>query len=361
MKPSIIGLISLFLLSLSACLKEDTGHQYEAANPSLPAIAYNYSEVSDPRIKSLLQNREVTNHGATLGRVLFYDPALSRTNTISCGSCHFQSKGFADGVFTSTGFDGQQTTRNSIGFSNLAAQTHFFWDGRENDLKSMATKPIENHIEMGLMEMPILVSKLEKRGFYDELFLNAFGSKQITTDRIADAISQFLNSVSTASAPIDTLPIDGNSWWDNTNIINRISDPQVKRGAEVFFVKGNCVNCHISTFTSSAQVFSRFGNIGLDSIDTDPALRFKTPSLRNISLTGPYMHDGRFTTLREVIDHYSEGIKSNPNLSWELGGPQNAVKFNFTEQEKVDLQVFLEKMFLDTELTTSPKFSDPFK
>ncbi len=361
MKRIIIGFFALLFLSLSACLKEDTDLVHEISKPTLPAIVDNYSKGYDQRIQSLLQSSGVTDHGATLGRVLFYDPALSRTNTVSCGSCHIQSKGFADGFAVSTGFDGRKTTRNSIGFSNLASQTSFFWDGREHNLKTMATKPIENHIEMGLLEMPILIAKLEKRGFYDELFLKAFGSKQITTDRIADAISQFLNSASAFQAPIDTLNIDGTSWWNSASIIGRISDPQIKRGAEVFFEKGNCAGCHNSSFTSSSKITSRFENIGLDSIDTDPARIFKAPSLRNISLTAPYMHDGRFNTLREVIDHYSQGIKSNPNLSWELGGPTNPTKFNFTEQEKVDLEVFLEKMFIDAELTKSPRFSDPFK
>jgi cytochrome c peroxidase len=368
--------ISLFFLSLvfllAMCKKTQEPYQFDSNRLNLPAQPYLYDkpQVNDAslsnQIHSTLASAGVTNHGATLGRVLFYDPILSRTNTVSCASCHHQDKGFSDGQELSKGFDGAFTSRNAPGIGNLHAADAFFWDGREQSLEAMATKPIGNHVEMGLPETDVLIQKLESTSYYTNLFKNAFGTEKITEDRIGSAISQFLKSIVVVNAPTDA--IEAFSW--NTTNIDVFTDPNVQKGADLFFNNG-CATCHTASFANS-QTFigfnSRFANIGLDVTSTDSGrlsggvatFEWKVPDLHNVALTAPYMHDGRFKTLREVVDHYSDNVQANANLSWELGGPTGARKLNLTNEEKNALVAFLEA-FTDPLVAHSEKYSNPFK
>jgi cytochrome c peroxidase len=372
MKNAKLGALALLLVGMVALLtncgkdNEALPYKYEAGLLRLPAQPYNYSSPQLPQhmghLTGMVQSK-VTDHGATLGRVLFYDPKLSLNNKVACASCHLQEKAFADGQRFSTGFDGGLTKRNASAIVNPIELRSFFWDAREKDLKEMVLKPIENHIEMGMDNFDALEKKLGQLDYYKALFNNAFGSEQVTRERIAEAMSQFLNSMVSGGSTFDR-SIPG-TWG--------VSDPTVftarqQEGLSVFL--NNCVVCH-STATPSLFGGEEFANIGLDSNPVDKGLGanepgmdgvFKIPSLRNVALTGPYMHDGRFNTLREVVDHYSDNIKPADNLHWALtdGSLGQPRRMNLSDSQKDALVDFLSTM-TDQRFLSDDKFSDPFK
>jgi cytochrome c peroxidase len=330
----------------------------------------------------------VSDAQAKLGRVLFYDTKLSLNNAISCGSCHHQAKGFADGLKASPGFEGKTTPRNSMAISNPAmSHSGLFWDRRENSVLSMSLRPVQNHIEMGMEDLSFLERKLSAIDYYPSLFKEAYPSNPIITkDNISKAISAFVRSM-----------VSWNSKFDEgvkTNFAN--FTPEEKRGKEIFMGKniattttstnnvfvqideGACGGCHgAPMFNDGSNLHSRSayddngsdGNgrgvsIGLDKVSADIGTgdgSFKIPSLRNIELTAPYMHDGRFKTLEEVVTHYNENIQPSKNLHRKLkdsnGKPK---KLNLSPSDQKALVAFL-KTLTDKSFTTDPKFSNPFE
>jgi cytochrome c peroxidase len=364
---------SMLILAMS-CTKETPPYKYQS-KLNLPASADNYtrpelgSTSRNQAVQQRLAEKGVTDQGATLGRVLFYDPILSRTNTVSCASCHHQSAGFADVNQFSKGFDGELTSRNASSIANLYNYEAFFWDGRETDLNRMAVAPISNHIEMGLDQPDVLVRKLRAAEYYEPLFTKAFGTSGITEAKIGHALAQFLHSIITEKAPTDQL--NGGGWSQPSNVATVFPDSKVQLGAELFF-ENDCGSCHVRSFRNDFMnnEMSIFANIGLDIISADPGLLlngqathlFKVPDLHNVALTAPYMHDGRFKTLREVVDHYSDNIQASPQLSWELNNPVNGSpkRLNLSDTQKEALVAFLEQ-FTDSSLANDPKFSNPFE
>lgn len=363
-----------FALTVAACTKERNTdgleYQYQSDVLRLPSQAYNYANPSLPSHMSDLKSRlgaKVTNDGATLGRVLFYDPKLSLTNNTACASCHLQEKGFADPVAFSKGFDGRFTSRNASSIVNTLEHNMFFWDGRETDIKSMVLRPIENHIEMGMDNFKALEKKLGSLDYYKPLFKNAFGSEAVTEERIAEALSQFLNSMVSGNSKFDESSPNG--WGSN---VPTVFDPGEQRGLDLFFNKARCATCH----NPSANLFfggqEQVANIGLDldpkdlgmgADDPSKAGMFKIPSLRNVALTGPYMHDGRFKTLEEVVEHYNSNIQPVANLHWGLQdgtGTGQPIKLGLTEAEKADLVSFLHTL-TDEQFVKDDRFSNPFK
>ena len=356
------------VLLLANCKKDDaTIYKYQSDALNLPAQVSNYSKPTLPNhlgnLSSTVQSR-VSDHGATLGRVLFYDTKLSLNNKIACASCHHQENGFADPVAFSKGFDGGKTLRNASSIVNLVSQSNFFWDARETDLAQMVLKPIENHIEMGLDNMEALQRKLKEVGYYDELFENAFGDKQITPDRIAAGLSQFLSSMVSGGSKFDQAT-PGTWGGIDLSTLNQ----QEARGHDLFFGKATCASCHnpVDNFFGGGQTWA---DIGLEVNYTDKGLGenlpnsdgfFKIPSLRNATLTAPYMHDGRFATLMDVVNHYSDNIQASGNLDWRLtGGDGLPLKMNLTQAEKEDLIAFVSTL-TDPTFVADPKFSNPFK
>ncbi len=319
------------------------------------------------------QNPQITNPGATLGRVLFYDPQLSLNNSISCASCHKQELAFSDGVASSRGFAGKTTPRNSMALLNPAFNNNLFWDSRESSVKSLVTRPIQNHIEMGIEEMRRLEVKLAKVDFYPALFQAAFGTTNITEERIADALSQFVSAITTTNSKFD---LESRHNFAGFN-------PLEKLGMDLFFSpRTNCSRCHAApnfaapdfvggeygssggSFGGSGEDLKGGANNGLDVKYSDPGIgndKFRIPSLRNIALTAPYMHDGRLYTLDDVIEHYNTGIQANPNLDDNLrtanGSP---LRPNLNALEKKALVAFLHTL-TDETLLTDPKYSNPFK
>ncbi len=364
---------------------------------NLPETPFNYSDVQFPStftnyvfsFDNTPPDNEITDYGATLGRVLFYDEKLSQNETISCASCHIQENGFSDPEATSEGFNGERGRRNSMGIANAGfyAAEKFFWDHRAATLEEQVLMPFEDPVEMG-MTLQEVVDKVTAQDYYKPLFEKAFQSEEVTSDKISKALAQFVRAMFSFNTKYDRgIEVTGSIFEDFPNFT-----VQENLGKDVFSGKAtqeaiaSCVTCHLPNATplhfSSAVpeganqvIFSgaETDNIGLDDTTEDmdngeggffenPSLygHFKTPSLRNIELTAPYMHDGRFITLEEVVEHYSTGVKEHPNLSAHMkngfGEPRH---LDLSEEEATALVAFM-KTLTDYDLVNDSKFSKPF-
>lgn len=318
----------------------------------------------------------LTNNGATLGRVLFYDKMLSANNTISCGSCHQQRYAFSDTAVRSRGFNGGLTRRHGMSLVNVRWHMNgkMFWDERAASLEAQVLMPIQDNTEMGLT-LTQLVQRVQQQPYYAQLFSNAFGDTAVTSTRISYALAQFVRSIVSHSSKYDIGRAQVTAL--NQNFPNFTS---AENGGKNIYFRGissgggECFGCH----TSEAFINAQFGPIcnGIDSLSTtdlggfeantnDSTLigRFKVSTLRNIQLTAPYMHDGRFQTLEQVVEHYSTGIKMHRNLSPRfvdtVGNTLVAHKFNWTATQKSNLVAFL-KTLTDSTILTESKWSDPF-
>lgn len=370
----------VLLLLISGCNELDSGAEINtnldlSEYLDIPSTAYNYANVDVPDFFNLQpnttqdntpNNNEVTDWGATLGRVLFYDKILSANNTTSCSSCHLQASGFSDPNQLSTGFEGGFTGRNSMGISNAKyyENGHFFWDERAETLEEQVLMPIQDETEMGL-SLTELVSKVEEQPYYPVLFEQVYGDDIVSSERISLALAQFVRSIVSYQSKYDEGRSQVNS--PQTDFPNYTAEENL--GKNIFFNgRGDCARCH----TSDLFVGDEARNNGLDAILTDIGLgavagnandngKFKVGSLRNIELTAPYMHDGRFETLEEVVEHYNSGVQTSATLDNRLQqrNSQDPVRLNLSEQEKAALVAFM-KTLTDFELINDEKFSSPF-
>lgn len=336
---------------------------YNYAAPVLPAHLLTPAIVAQDNTPA---GNPVTDAGATLGRALFYDKRLSTNQTISCSSCHQAEHGFSDPRPFSLGFNGGATSRNSMGLSSARyyLRRSFFWDERAATLEDQVLQPIQNAVEMGLT-LPALVARLTAEPYYTNLFTAAFGTDTVTTNRISRALAQFVRSIVSTQSKYDRGVTNGFANFT----------AQETQGRQIFIGQvGNCNACHGSdNFVPGNAV----NNNGLENPYVDKGIGaltgrpqdeglFKVPSLRNIELTAPYMHDGRFATLEQVVEFYNSGVVNHPNLSPPLrnppggpGQPGAPRRLNLTFAQKAALVAFL-KTLTDTTVTTDVKFSDPF-
>ena len=321
----------------------------------------------------------LTREGVYLGRVLFYETRLSANNKVSCESCHQQRLAFTDGRAFSQGIDSIVTPRSSMSLTNLLWGRSFFWDGRATALEQQAATPLTAPHEMG-QSLERSAEQLRHTRLYPSLFQSAFGTDSITGDRIVKAIAQFERTLISADSRYDKY-LRGQYQPDSAEARGMalfMKSPSMERN-----IRGaNCEHCHGSPRFSLEQ----FHNNGLDSIPSDPGRetltglpadrgRFKVPTLRNIALTAPYMHDGRFKTLEEVLDHYSEHIHNSASLSPVLQNASNSMEgkdnaadgarytattggLKLTGQEKKDIISFLH-MLTDSSFITDARFSNP--
>jgi len=337
-----------FVLINNGCKKENPIDTSGFPTAFLFLTPSNLPEVSIP------ENNPMTVEGIALGRKLFYDPILSGTNTLSCGSCHQQEHGFTDNNRQfSLGTQGEVGVRNAMPLFNLAYDRHFFWDGGANDLESQVAGPITNPIEMN-QDIGVLLGELNGHPFYPTLFKNAFGSLPITSNMLLKAIAQFERTIITSNSKFDKYMRNEVAFSDaELRGMNLFSDMQ----------KGDCNHCHSlgGTFTDYD-----FRNTGLDSVYADQGRyvitglpsdigKFKTPSLRNIAVTSPYMHDGRFTTLTECVEHYNTGFYATQNLDPVLASSQ---KNRLNSSEIADIVAFLNTL-TDTDFLNNPNFKKP--
>lgn len=360
-------------VALAPWLVAGAQHQTFKSKLNLPDPVFKYADaeqpypryVTDPTVQgSVAQadntppNNPITNNGATLGRVLFYDRSLSRNFTTSCGSCHQQSHGFSDPARFSKGLNGGLTTRHSMGIthSRYYQNGRFFWDERANTLEAQTLQPIQNSVEMD-MTLPEVVQRIQSRPYYGPLFQAAFGSSEVNTDRISKALAQFIRSIVSYRTKFDSA-IDANG----VPHFQQVFTPQEFLGMRLFQpvpgfppISRGCDRCHVAT----GQISTQARNNGLDLV-TPGGGRFKSPSLRNVAVRGPYMHDGRFPTLTAVVNFYNNGIQNNPNLDPLLRNAQGQpVRLNLQPNE-VDALVAFMGTLTDVGIQTDPKFSDPF-
>lgn len=336
----LLVLLISFSFTLHSCKKDNQEQQQTqfigfVAPDNFPPPAYNF------------KGNPVTEAGFELGRKLFYDPILSVDNTISCGSCHAQVHGFADhGHRFSTGIKDREGTRNSPALSNLAWYPSFMWDGGINHIEIMPIAPITEPNEMG-ETLNNVITKLNNNGEYPSLFKNAFGVEKVDAQKLLFALTQFMGSM-----------VSSNSKYDKyiRNDVNLATDEL--NGLKLF--RQHCENCHKEPLLTDFSfrnngVGITEGDSGRQRITLDPndKGKFKVPSLRNVALTYPYMHDGSIYSLEDVLDHYSEGITPSPTLDPSL---QNGI--SLSQKEKTQLISFL-KTLTDFTYISDSRFSEP--
>jgi cytochrome c peroxidase len=385
------GLCVLISFALSACGGGGTAPR-ESTEVSYPGVtAYTSLDLNAPlnyAAPTLLAHYDATllatrnqaptnltsDKGATLGRVLFNDVRLSFNNTKSCASCHAQSTGFVDQAQFSTGFAGGLTTAHAMRLGNVAFYqgNSMFWNKRATSLEDQATDPIQDATEMGFDAahggLSALLTKMQALPYYPELFQWAFGDTAITETRIQNALAQFQRSM-----------ISANSQWDRAYAVvyasnGNVNSPQnfgrslagnnipvadrftaaEDRGRALFIQGPNnngkgCAGCH------QPPTFALDPNSRSNGLDLNETVIFKSPSLKNVALSGRFMHDGRFSTLEQVLAHYASGIQAGAARDNRL--PVGGI--TMTTQEQADIVAFL-KTLTDTTLNADTRFSSPF-
>jgi cytochrome c peroxidase len=341
--------ILIFVSILTACKKDP---QVRLSDP--PAYDINfYVPAGFPKpVYNFNGENKLTVAGFKLGRQLFYDPILSRDNTISCGSCHQQFVAFShSGHSTSHGIDGQFGTRNAPALQNLAWHPSFMHDGGISHIELQPLSPIVNPIEMD-GDLRVIIERLKASETYRKRFRAAFGDEEINSQRIFWALTQFQGFLNSYNSKYDKY-MRGEKGITFTE--------EEKKGLQLFEKK--CATCHTPPLFTNFE----FINTGLDSaFITDDGRahitllpedigKFKVPSLRNIEKTAPYMHDGRFWTLHEALDHYRFNVKKVSNLHPVL---KNGIQL--TDEEKNQIIKFL-KTLTDESFINDPRFADPFQ
>ena len=322
-------------------------------------------------------NNPLTKEGVALGRMLFYDTRLSLDSTVSCANCHQQQKAFSDGRKQALGINGRHTDRNAMSLVNMLwSSPRKFWDGRAASLEEQALQPIQDPLEMGL-SIEKAVMRLSESAEYRNRFRAAFNVSKITGEHIAMALAQFQRTL-----------ISQDSKYDKFLRGELQLTEMESRGMQSFFTHpdpsinlrgSNCGDCHRNFLTDGFNTgFDGFANNGLEEgQNLEDGLyavtgkladkgKFKVPSLRNIALTAPYMHDGRFSTLEEVLDHYNDHIKESATLdvlirdaSNQPREPGDPIALKLTEQDKKDIIAFMLTL-TDSTFITNEKFSNPF-
>ncbi|MCB9799577.1 MAG: c-type cytochrome [Candidatus Omnitrophica bacterium] len=336
MKKATVFIFCLVLsltCSLSNLLAEDQ-------KPALPLGL-------DPDGLIIPEDNPVTEEKIELGKMLYFDARLSKDGTVSCATCHDPHKGFSDQAPVSTGINGQKGDRSAPSVINSAFNYFQFWDGRAPSLEEQAKGPVENPIEMGNTHEGA-VDNIRAIEGYKPYFKAAFGDEEVTIDRIAKAIATYERTV-----------LSGNSAWDRYVYLNdeTAMSESAKRGLELFEGKAKCTRCHVG-FNLSDSLFHNLG-VGMNKENPDLGRfkvtgeekdkgAFKTPILRDLLKTAPYMHDGSVATLAEVVELYDKGGEANEWLDVKME------PLNLSDQEKADLVAFMESLEGDWEPVDAP-------
>lgn len=349
----------LFLLMYTVSFLQSCKDTTEVDRPPTPIEWVKPAHFPDPVYD--MRRNPLTEEGIELGRFLFYDGILSRTNQIGCGTCHQQEAAFTHhGHELSHGVDDLLGTRNSPAVQNMAWNTSFFWDGGVHDLDMLPFNPIENPVEMDetvrnvitkLTNTPLASAK--KPVDYPNMFKKAFGTEEITTERMMKALSQFMLTMISAESRYDSYVLGDATALTSVE----------KEGLSIF--KSKCSTCHSGELFTD-QSFRNNGLVPLGindkgrfaiTADESDSYKFKVPSLRNVGLTGPYMHDGRYHSLEEVLDHYANDIYDSPTLDPILKTADKP-KIPLTSLEKTSIIAFL-KTLNDDKFIKNKKLSDP--
>ncbi|MEZ4875382.1 MAG: cytochrome c peroxidase [Flavobacteriaceae bacterium] len=343
------------LFALFSCSKESNGDTYTPTPFTLQIPAFFEENINAPVLPN---SNPLTEEGVALGKKLFFDKILSADNTQSCATCHRPQNGFSDPRQFSLGINGFEGTRNSMPLFNLAWNYNetFFWDGRANSLEEQAFEPITNPVEMA-NTWPNAVASLQNNSQYPPLFEKAFGTSTIDSVLVTKAIAQFVRTL-----------VSANSRFDQYQRGEIELTPSEANGLNIYLdeAKGDCFHCHGNPL-NPLWTDNIFHNNGLDELPSDRGLgsvtgdprddgKFKSPSLRNLAFTAPYMHDGRFATLDEVIDHYSEGLVYSETID-PLMKKVGEGGVHLSEQDKADLKAFLLSLS-DPSFINNPDFQN---
>lgn len=385
-----LTLFGAMLLAAACNKKSDFNYYYyEPADYALISQYLNLPDKPDNYLSELpkhltslgLAPRPVQQDKAILGRVLFYDTNLSKDGKISCASCHKQELAFSDNSAVSRGVFDRAGDRNSIALGSVLSFSAyygtdlfgpsgipFFWDNRANTAAEQNLASMANPKEMDMSHADI-VNAVQVQPYYEPLFRMAFNDGTVTAARVSEAIGEFVNAIGSYRSKFDReaektigYNVYGNAEYANFSGFSAAEN----RGKKIYL--DNCASCHSPTQGRPPKMKA---NNGLDATYPDAGVggitnqsadmgMFKVPLLRNIALTAPYMHDGRFSTLEEVVEHYSTSIKLHPNLSPELRAGNAPVRLNLSPEDKSDLVAFLNTL-TDEQLLTEKRYANPFK
>jgi cytochrome c peroxidase len=395
MNFKIILQVSLFYLIIFSCSSNNTTTNEPEDNTIIPVDLSSYFTVDFNALPNYANqdipnyitkdntpaSNPITDQGAILGRILFYDTNLSSDNTVACASCHVQSEAFGDANTASTGINGSKA-RHSMRLVNnrFANGNAFFWDKRAATLEIQTTQPIQDHIEMGFsgedgdLSFDDLIVKLENIPYYSVLFSNAFGTETITEDRIQQVLAQFVRSIQSFDSKYDEgrmLVANNNQPFPNFSALensgkNLFTQPPVFNNTGMRINGGvGCAGCHqapefdVDPNSLNNGVIGTIGQLGTDLTNT------RAPSLRDLvkqngTTNGGFMHNGAFEELIEVVNHYNEiDPTGNNNLDPRLRPGGNAQQLNMTLDEKNALVAFMETL-TGEDIYTNPKWSNPF-
>ena len=333
MKKYFLLLLLFSILFVSCSNKDNTiEEEYTPIPYSLEVPELFQQKLIAPLIPS---NNPLTEEGIALGKKLFFDKKLSKDNTQSCASCHNPRNSFTDSLRFSLGVDGVPGSRNSMPLFNLAWNFNdkFAWDGKELSLERQALEPVRNPIEMH-SSWPNVALRLQQDQEYPNMFLNAFGTERIDSTLVTKAIAQFERTL-----------ISGNAKFDQYLLGNTTLSQQELNGFTIFMSEDKGLD-------------TSFNDLGLGAVTGDPNNngKFKSPSLRNLVYTAPYMHDGRFSTLEEVINHYSEGLQNSSTID-PLMKKVNQGGVQLTPLERANLKAFLITL-TDDDFINNPSFQN---
>jgi len=355
-QSKLVFFISVIFLSVSSCKHEPVTYcTPEIATPNTATPFRLVVPAGFPPMDIPVDN-PFTVEGIELGRKLFYDPQLSGDNTQACASCHQTEASYSDTNQFSTGIDGSIGTRNAMAVVNIGYSFSLFWDGRAATVEEQALAPVVNPIEMNTT-WPEVLLKLNADQYYRSMFKIAFNVDVIDSFDVAKALAQFERTM-----------LSGNSKFDKAGRGELSLSESERRGQDLFFTeRADCFHCHGTALfmgfdyenNGVQQVMTDFGLGDVTGFSTDKG-KFKPTTLRNIEFTSPYMHDGRFKTLEEVVEFYNSGVnQSSPNVSpLMLKANRPAGNLNLSRQEKEDLVAFL-KTLSDPSFLTIPKFMEP--
>ncbi len=362
--------LSISLLLFSCREEEDPSKNNHIYKPT--AVSPTEIFPTEFGMPPLPADNPFTVEGIYLGRMLFYDPILSIDSSISCSSCHIQEFAFADPQKLSTGVFGLKTGRNAPSLFNMAYSRKFFWDARVNTLRDLVFEPIQAHNEMA-MTLPLLETRLRRNQKYIDYFNKAFNTEPNLLD-MSKAMEQFLLSIVSKDSRF-------NQFFPGTN--SHLLNASELRGAFIFNglvdfdaqgkTKGaDCFHCHGGEMAQQQNpLMGGIASNGLPGAVVDKGVggitnrsqdlgTFKAPSLLNIALTAPYMHDGRFNTLEEVVEHYSTGVNyDHPNIHPQMSA-HGGIQLNLSQEQKDDLLAYLRTM-TDFTFISNPAYSNPFK
>ncbi|HMO37843.1 MAG TPA: cytochrome c peroxidase [Saprospiraceae bacterium] len=356
----LIVLLTILSLTFVVCTRQSGNSLAHIPYRPTPATLKKPDRQPDMLIPA---DNPLTVEGIALGRKLFYDPILSADSTVFCGNCHQQKRGFTDGKAVSTGFAGRKGVRSAMSLVNVGFHTQgLFWDGRAATLEAQAVHPVQDTVEMNL-DWRMAEQRLQRHDNYPILFRQAFGIKnrsEITQDLVVKALAQFQRTLVSRDAKFDQVQ-RGEAQFTEAEA----------RGYAIFFDTSDelphseCGHCHVDPLFATpafenngiqaVQGLHDFADAGRGTITGNryDNGKFKVPTLRNIAQTAPYMHDGRFKTLDEVLDHYASGGHFADNLS------PNVRQLRLGERDKQDLIAFLHTL-TDSVLLNNPAFANPF-